>query len=330
MESIYGEGYNEFGDNSDLFKDDETTTTVEPINKGNEYDNIFEYNSNEKSSLDLFLESKGFTDSKVKVLDENEEEQELSFSELSTEEQLDILNSLTSVEKQQEVNTALNISSDEQEFLGQLKENNLTLTQFLEAYKENILKENKSTPNYDIDSYSDDELYMLDLKAKFDLTDEEVQSELEKALQNEDLYKKKVTKLRTDYKELEDQQKASAQADFEENQQKQYTEFVNEIVGIASGIEDFHGIELDDSEKNDTLSYLLDLDQSGTSKFYKDINDPNKIYELAWYMKYGQSAFKLLQDTYEAEITRLKKEKDKPSVIRQTTHNKIESINDLN
>ena len=77
------------------------------------------------SVMDKFLQSKGFVDSKVKIIDENDEEVEVNFSDLTEKEQLDILNSFSTNN-----NPALNLLEDEQALIAELRNNNLTMNQF--------------------------------------------------------------------------------------------------------------------------------------------------------------------------------------------------------
>lgn len=301
-------------DSSDFFSDNSEFTN--------------EDDSKNTSVLDKFLQSKGFIDSKIKVVDDNNEETEVEFSELSEEEQLDILNSFSASKN----TNNLNLLDEEQALLSELRENNLSMSQFLDMYKQSIIEEAKlaSEPSYEIDEYDDKELFLLDLKNKYDLSDEELQLELEKELQNEDLFNKKVSKLRSEYKELEEQYKANEQSIFEEQQQQQYSEFVNQISNIAETATSFHGLELEDEEINNTLSYLLDLNDQGVSQFYHDLNNPEKLYEIAWYLKYGKDAFKTIEDAYETEIAKLKTNSDKPKVVRQVNNkNNIKTIDDI-
>ena len=262
-----------------------------------------------KSVMNKYLESKGFVDSKIKVVDENNEESEVLFSELSEEEQLDILNSIS---------TNNNYSDQELDWVNQLRNNNLTMDSFLELYRQSVIDEinqQESTVSYDIDSYNDEELYLLDLKSRYDLSEDELQKELERELEDKDRFSKKITKIREEYKDLEDQEKANQKAQFEAQQQQEYDGFVNQMLGVAQKTSEYHGLELEDSDKNETLSYLVELDATGTSKFYRDLNDPQKLFEAAWYLKHGKDAFKIISEAYEAEIARLKNEKDKPRVI---------------
>lgn len=272
----------DFGESQE--QEQEESQSIEPIEEddtdffGSE-DELEPSTSSDSSILSKFLESKGIVDSKVKVMDEDEGEVEVNFSELSEEEQLDILNSLSVPQ----TNPNISLLEDEQALLSELRANNLSMNQFLELYKQSIIEEMgvSTEASYDIDQYDDKELFLLDLKNKYDLSDDELQLELEKELGNEELFNKKITKLREEYKQLEEQYKAKERENFETQQQQQYTQFVNQMTDIASSISDFHGLELEDTEINDTLSYLLELDDQGTSQFYKDLNDPKKLYEVA-------------------------------------------------
>lgn len=273
--------------------------------------------------VDKLLESKGLVDKKVTILNENNEEEEVDFYTLSHEEQAAVLKSLE--------DTGQIIENFEgSELIHYLEENNMTLEQFLDNYKQAVLSEVSSNEieSYEIDAYDDEELYMLDLKNKFDLTDEELIKELEKELQDSDLFKRKADKLREEYKQLEDQYKETQRHEFERQQQEQYDTFAQQMVDVAIKTPEFYGIELEDDEKNEVLSFLLDLDDNGTSDFYKSLNNPNKLYEAAWFLKYGKEAFDVLRNAYESEINRLKKE-DKPKPVIRKSDTDVKSIHNL-
>ena len=85
------------------------------------------------------------------------------------------------------------------------------------------------------------------------------------------------------------------------------------------------------NEKNEVLSFLLDQDENGASQFYKTLSDPNKLYEAAWFLRYGKESFDALKNAYESEIAKLKKQ-DKPTVVRKPKPgdtNKEKNIHDL-
>lgn len=274
--------------------------------------------------LNQLLLAKGIKNATITIVDENNEEQEINFHDLSREDQLEILNSPETIPDE-------NLDDSEIQLINHLRTNNLSVEDFLAQYKESILADlqDSADVSYDIDAYDDHELFLLDLKNKYDLTDEELQSELEKELTNEDLFTKKVTKLRAEYKLLEDEYKTNQQKEFQAKEKERYDEFKNAMSNVAEKVSDFHGVYLEDNEKQETLSYLIDLDETGVSRFSKDLNSPNKLYEAAWYLRYGKEAFQALENAYEAEIAKLKKV-DKPRVVVRNSDKPIKNINDLN
>ena len=307
----------------------EPSTYVEPV-EPRELDSIFddeeEVDSN-ASALDQYLQSKGFKNSEVTIHDENDEEVKVNFHELTSEEQLDILSSITTKEK------GFALQESEQEWINELRKNNLDFDSFLELYKNSIMEELGTTQedSYEIDAYDDKELFLLDLKNKYDLTDEELQSELEKELQNEELFERKVAKTRAEYKELETQHKQMQEQEFAKQQEQEYQQFAQQMVEIATNKNEFHGLELEDDDKNDTLSYMLDLDDNGVSQLARDLQDPEKLYAVAWYLKHGNDAFKIIENAHESEISKLRALRDKPSVVRQESRqvNRVKHMNEL-
>lgn len=280
------------------------------------FDDIIAKPTDEPSSIvGELLKSKGITDAKITLLDENNVGKQVDFYELSKEEQLEVLNA------QEEILpiSDTEFKEGEKELIDLLREQNISLEEYLVKYKEEIVSEVSGNvePSYDIDLYDDSELFLLDLKSKYDLTDEELVTELEKELKNEELFNKKIKKVREEYKELEDTYKKNEVERIQTDEAEQYDSFVETMVDTAVNNPEFHGIELDDDEKNEVLSYLLEKDENGTSEFYKSLNTPEKLYEAAWFLKYGKEAFEAITNAYELEIKKLKedKPKEKPKVV---------------
>ena len=295
-------------EDDDLFDDVEgNEPIVDTSEEGSIFDEplseetIFEEPKSDPTLLDEILKAKGITDSKIVIIDENNTEKEVDFYSLSKEEQLEILTGSQETVELQE---------DQQDFFNYLQDNNLTLQEYLEKYKEMVLAEvaNTQDPSYDIDAYDDEELFLLDLKTKYDLTDEELTKELEKALEDKDLFNKKVSKLRVDYKQLEDAYKEEQQKEFTAQREQQYNQFVDQMVDVAVKTPELFGIELEDDEKNNVLSFLLELDDSGSSNFYKSLENPENLYKAAWFLTYGSQAFDAIKNAYETEINNLKKQ----------------------
>jgi hypothetical protein len=315
---------NEFDDEGLGLEFVEEPIIEEPINleSNSIFDEPIEPGNQNNELLDSLLEAKGISNGKITLLDEDNKEQEVDFYSLSKEEQLDILN--------QAEEAGPDLVEDEVGLLNYIRGNNLTVEQFLEAYKESILQEAgiSNEPVYEIDAYDDNELYLLDLQQKFELTDEELEQELQKELANPELFKKKIEKIRSEYKQLEDDYKQAQAQEVEEKREEDYNTLVETMVDVATKTEDFYGLALEDEEKQEVLSYLLDVDQNGISAFYKALNDPNKLYEAAWFLRYGKESFEAIQSAYETEIARLKKD-SKPSVVINQNNNKPKSLFDL-
>ena len=294
-------------DDSIFFDDSPTNQTNNPNN----------------SLIDDLLKARGIDSGKLIIINDNDEEEQVDFYSLSKEDQLDILN------QQEESNYDLETS--EIDLINHLRTNNLTVEQFLESYKQTILSENTSSEvtTYDIDAYDDEELYMLDLQNKYDLTDEELEKELAKELQDEILFKKKVDKLRIEYKTLEDQSKENQRLEFEQKQQEEYGQFTQQMIDVAVNTPEFYGIELEDNEKNEVLSFLLELDQDGVSEFSKTLNNPQKLYEAAWFLRYGKESFDMLKNAYESEIAKIKTKDKKPGIVKRIDTQEKNSIHDL-
>ena len=327
-------------DTEDIFKDDDLFNEQEgeEIVQDNEHlndDDIFTkedptLNNDEQSIVKDLLKEIGIEDGKITIVDENNEPQEVDFFSLGREEQLDILSSSADVD---EDNDDYKLTDSEIDVVNYLRENNISLDDLLEQHKQAILEElgEQQGQNYDIDAYDDQELFLLDLKNKYNLSDEELVKELEKETQDEDLFKKKVTILRKEYKDLEDQYNETKKAEFEKQQEEQYNQFSDTMVDIALNKSEFYGIELEDEEKEEVLSFLLDLNEEGMTPFQKILQDPDKLYEAAWFLRYGKESFDAIKNAYESEISRLSKidTKPAPAVIKKPGANKEKSIFDF-
>lgn len=306
----------------DIFSGEAQETQEVNQQEDNKIEDIFEetkpYSEQPSQQDDLvidLLNSIGIKDGKVSIIDESGNASEIDFNSLSKEEKLSILN--PQVEPAQRVSED-DLDDSEIELLNQIRERGQTVNEFLEEYKQSVLTElGLNSSQYSIDAYTDQELYALDLKNKFDLSDEEIVSELQKEMQNEELFTKKVNALRTEYKTLEDQYNEAREQEFQRQQEQEFSEFSEQMTNVAVDTTELHGIEIEDDEKNRVLSFLLDIDENGTSEFHRALSDPKKLFEAAWFMCYGKESFDLIKNAYETEMAKLKKP-DRQVYTRQT------------
>ena len=283
------------------------------------------------SLLDDFLKLKGINNSKISIFNDKNEEELVDFYSLPKEEQLQILNA-------NDLENDYGLDDSEIEFLNNIRSKNLSVEDYLNSYKNEILtgldSETEPSASYEIDNYTDNEIYLLDLQTKFDdFTEDELVAELEKELQNPEMFKRKVDKLRTDYKQLEDQYNENIKSEFEAKKLQDYNDFKNTLVDVAKNTQGFYGIDLEDSEKEEVLNNLIKLDEKGENNFYKTLDDPKKLYEAAWFQKYGKEAFDILIGAYESKIKELEKQinpKSTPIIVKKGADNNIKSIFDIN
>lgn len=240
-----------------------------------------------------FLKEKGIEDpSKLQFENEDGEIEEVDFNSLSDEEKLNIINSVSDP----------GLTQHETDVINYLRQNNVTFNQVIDYFSkkavEDYLAQNPDQvyqKSYTIDDYTDDELYLADLKSKYpEFTDEELMSKLETAKANEALFKKEVDALRVDYKKQED-------AEIEAQKQREQQDYDNLVGNLQNILNNFNEVALDstdaesdvleieDSDKQQVLAYLLNQDSEGKSQLVKDLENPATLIELAWLRTQGRT-----------------------------------------
>ena len=270
--------------NPDSLIDDNSDDTSNPEE---ETEPAQETESGEDDALTSYLKSRGIADpTKIQFENDEGEIEEKDWNSLSKDEQLTMLQELSSSD----------YTDYERQVINYLRKNQTDLQGVIDYFSkkavEDYLAENPDKVHqkeYTIDDYSDDELYISDMKLKFpDFTDEELNERLESAKVNEELFKKEVDALRAYYKEQEDLRAKEA----EESERQEYENLQNSLLNAASRFtevkfdiedaEDPGGFEIEDSDRERALAYLLAVDKDGQSQFDKDLSDPNALFELAY------------------------------------------------
>ena len=243
--------------------------------------------------LHNFLKEKGIEDpSKLQWEDENGEITDVDFDSLSDEDKLNVLNSLSDP----------GLSQHEIDVVNYLRQNGVTFNQVIDYFSKKAVDDyiaqnpdSVPTKTYTIDDYTDEELYLADLKSKYpDFTDEELTSKLNSAKSNEELFKKEVNALRIEYKKEEDAQ-VEAQ---KQKEQQDYDNLVNNLQNILGNFNEVvldstdpesDVLEIEDSDKDQVLAYLLNQDTDGKSQLVKDLENPATLIELAWLRTQGRA-----------------------------------------
>ena len=259
-----------------------------------------------------YLKLNGIDDpTKIQFENEDGSIDEVDFNSLSKEEQLTMLRELGSA----------GYSDYEKEVINYLRKNNTDLQGVITYFQNKAIEEYLAqNPNqapqkeYKIDDYSDDELYIADLAARFtNLTEEELNEKLESAKTNEETFKKEVDSLREFYKAEEERQKEEVRA----SEQQQYEALQNTLLQsigrfneIVLDTEDpkSDSLEIEDSDKQEMLDYLLTPDKDGQSQLDKDLSDPQALIELAWLRTHGRETITGISQYWKAQLAETRKE----------------------
>lgn len=236
-----------------------------------------------------YLKEYGITDpSKLQFEDENGEMVERDFNSLSDEEKLNVFKELADP----------GYTDYEKEVIKFLRDNKTDLNQVIEYYQqkaiEDYLNENPDKVHqrsYLIDDYTDDELYLADLKNKYpEFTDEELTSKLESAKLNEDLFGKEVNAIRASLKQQEDdlikqqeEEQAQSYQELQNNLQAAMYEFTEIALDPDDKSEEALALQIEDADREVMMRYLLERDKDGKSQLVKDLEDPQALIELAYY-----------------------------------------------
>ena len=273
-----------------------------------------------------YLKSYGISDpSKIQFENEEGGVDEVDFNSLSQEEQLTMLKELGDP----------GYTDYEKNVINWMRSNNTDLEGIVNYYANQAVQNyinSQTAPEktYSIDEYSDEELYMADLKARFpDFTDEEIEAKLDTAKLNEETFKKEVDSLRSYYKAEEDAQAQEAEA----QEQQQYEALRNSVLDAAGNFreilldsEDPSGdaLEIEDTDRQQMLSYLLEPGVDGRSQFDKDLSDPAALIELAWLRTNGRDTLTNISQYWKRELAATRKElaKTKKELEKYTKDNK--------
>lgn len=234
-----------------------------------------------------FLMQRGITDpSKIQMTNEDGSIEEYNFDSMSAEDQLAVLNEITNPGlSDAEINAVNYMRQNGNASLDQIVDYwaNKRLEEYLQEHPEAV-----HTKTYEIDDYTDDDLYLIDLKSRYpNFTDEELMSQLQAAKSNEDLFKKETEVIRSTYKEREDAAASAAK----QQEEQQIKDLRNNLTNAANAFNEVpldykdaqsDSLVIEDGDKQQMLAYILDQDSEGKSQLVRDLENPDALIELAW------------------------------------------------
>lgn len=292
----------EFESESDQKESDEPVQTTESPDNNTP--------QNEDDFITFLLKSRGIDDmSKIKFEDENGSMEELDWNNLDNEEKLNILNSSLN-------DPDTDLDDNEIELINTIRESGLTPAEYLEHLQaegvNSYIQNNQNQEHqYQVDQYSDDELFIFDFISRMgDVTDEEAQEALQKAKSNETLFAKQISAIRNEYKAIEEENLRQAQIEQEEQANAQYNQFADQIADQIGNFTEFSGYDLNlDDEDRDTLyEFITGFDGAGNNHFAKALSDPKILVQTAWFALNGKQMMDDITSYFQNEIKEVRKE----------------------
>lgn len=259
------------------------------------------------NAIYAYLKTKGIEDpSKIKFEDDDTGDiEEYSWEDLPEEDKLNILNTSN-------IDPDRSLDDDEIEHINAIRSSGMSISDYEEAIRQQAIADfqqkmgGEQTPQYEIDSIPDDELYLLDLQQKLgdNVTDEELLAALENEKQNPDFFAKKINGLRQEYKALEDQQRNAIAEEEQRNQQIRAQQFQSTILNEIQSVNNIGGIdvELDVDDMNDVANLILSSDPAGVNYLQKALSNPKTLVEVACFLTQRDRLGKDIQDYMAQQI----------------------------
>lgn len=329
-------------ENLDFFDDDYETHSEQEVNnqeqENQEGNESYQQDSEEDTDvLSWYLQSKGIDINSIKMENSDGNVEEYKFSDLSRDEQLQLLD-YNPAERE-----APDLTDDEARLLSIMRGNNMSVQDYLKAYRNHVIQQYQasmpaSQEQFEVDDYSDEELFIADLKDKVpDLTEEEAIEELELQKQNESLFQKKVAGIRANYQERENAIKQQEYAQAMAQRQQQAQQFESVIVDTIQNNSSIDlgdtSLELSEDDMNEIASFILDSDSAGVRHIAKALNDPRMLVEMAWWALKGHDALNQVTQYYKKQIANAHKaaRQDKPKTVvtKKSNNSNVSNERDL-
>lgn len=251
--------------------------------------------------IDSYLKYIGINDkSKISFEDEQGYSQK-DWKDLSFEEKLNILKTSSGSPERDLTDEEINLIND-------IRRRNLTPADYIRGIQQATIQgAQQQNPQYSVDDLTDDEIFILDLQDRIpDISDEDVQTALDKAKENDSLFNRQVAGIRNELKQQEENYLREQEFKQQQQVQENYQQFANSVNDSLTQFNKIGSLDLnlDDNDRDNIMSFILDVDDTGMSTLGKTLNDPNMLVRLSWFALYGQQAFDTIQNYFAQEISK--------------------------
>lgn len=261
------------------------------------------------------LRSKGIEDrTKIKFENESGDIEEYNWDDLTNEDKMNIISSQETIED--------DFDDEEIQLINAIRSSKMTPAEYLNYVQQagvNMYLQNAQQPTYQVDQFSDDELYVYDLMQKIgedNISEEEALQELQSAKANKEFFDKKIGAIRAEYKRLEDDRAYREQLDAQAKAQENFNQFAGQIANQINNFKGFAGLalELDQEDKEELFDFITGMDEAGTSVLGKAFNDPRVLVPAAWFALNGERVFDEINEYFANEIKNVSRESYKKGV----------------
>lgn len=310
----------EFDDDEIYGNQEENDTTTQDMNSYDtlgygtssiqDEDSTLDQDLDDRGILSEFLKSKGIEDiSKIKY-ESDEGEEEIDWDTLDSSEKLSILNQLEAKPEEdlddseiQLINAIRNSRMSPREYI------NYIAARGADQYARNL---QGAEPVYEIDQYSDEDLFVTDLITRMgrnNITDDEIREALDRAKGNETLFKKQVSAIRNEYKKMEDDNRQYETYLAQQQRQEQYNQFASAIRDQIIDFNEFQGFDLnmDQDDKEELYDFIVGFDQAGNSIMGKAMNDPQILVKMAWFALHGEQMLDDISDYVKQQVREVRR-----------------------
>lgn len=330
----------EIGNNDEIIDDiddvfDEENNSDEQSNEQNNDSNDDSNESNDQESsneeegdfVSSLLKTRGIED-KSKIKFENDEGyvEEVDWDNLSNRDKLNILQS-------SEATPETGLDESEIQLINAIRNSGMEPAEYLQFVgNEGVQRyiQNNYQPQFEIDQYSDDELFLMDFMSRMgEVTEDEAVEALQRAKANENLYQKQIDSIRNEYKQAEQENLMQEQLEQEQYAQEQYEQFSNQIVDEINNLTEIQGFELNmDSDDMQTLyDFITGSDAAGNNYLTKALSDPQILVKTAWLALNGDQMINDISNYFQKEIASVRKESYKKGVT--DTQKKMNKSNNV-
>lgn len=280
---------------------------VAPLNKEEEEEEEEDALDTSLTGVEQFLTAYGVQGGVITY----EDGSSARFSDLSSEEQTEILTSLVS-ESIPSVEEKYNLDEDEVNLLNTLRDSDMTSEEFINSlvdYRMQALSAQRELSTTDYETVSDDAIFIKSLRDSYpDMEDEELAEELSKAkdlasYENtvDNMRKLFMTEQANDNYILDQEQDALFNQELEAQR--------HEIVATVEDINDIGGANITSEMKEYLLHDIMELNENKDPILMEKLfESPEAMFKANWFLNYGEDYMKETNNYWRNEVSKARKE----------------------